>query len=93
MKIIAMDVMSTGVIAYYVLIASRNGLFTPIVSETQKGEYADPVPKAARFMPMTCQGNRFFMVKTLAPNPDNKGKPEIEKLAMTRAIHRESGMG
>jgi len=45
MKIIAMDVMSTGVIACYVLIASRNGLFTPILSEAQK-EYADPVPQA-----------------------------------------------
>ncbi|NJN56227.1 MAG: cation:proton antiporter [Leptolyngbyaceae cyanobacterium SL_5_9] len=44
MKIIAMDVMSTGVIAYYVLVASRDGLFTPILSG-QKG-YADPVPQA-----------------------------------------------
>ena len=33
MKIISMDVMSTGVIAYYVLIASRDGLFTPIISD------------------------------------------------------------
>lgn len=46
MKIIAMDVMSTGVIAYYVLIASRDGLFTPILSDVQKGNYADPVPQA-----------------------------------------------
>ncbi len=46
MKIIAMDVMSTGVIAYYVLIASREGLFTPIVSGVPKGNYADPVPQA-----------------------------------------------
>jgi multicomponent Na+:H+ antiporter subunit C len=45
MKIISMDVMSTGVIAYYVLVASRNGLFTPILSEGEKG-YADPVPQA-----------------------------------------------
>jgi multicomponent Na+:H+ antiporter subunit C len=44
MKIIAMDVMSTGVIAYYVLVASRNGLFTPILSGQK--EYADPVPQA-----------------------------------------------
>ena len=28
MKIISMDIMSTGVIAYYVLVASRDGLFT-----------------------------------------------------------------
>ena len=46
MKIISMDIMSTGVIAYYVLIASRNGLFTPIVSRVKDVEYADPVPQA-----------------------------------------------
>lgn len=46
MKIISMDVMSTGVIAYYVLIASRKGLFTPIVSDVNNGTYADPVPQA-----------------------------------------------
>jgi multicomponent Na+:H+ antiporter subunit C len=46
MKIIAMDVMSTGVIAYYVLIASQAGLFTPILAEEQTGNYADPVPQA-----------------------------------------------
>ena len=46
MKIVAMDVMSTGVIAYYVVIASRDGLFTPIASEGQTASYADPVPQA-----------------------------------------------
>ncbi len=46
MKIMAMDVMSTGVIAFYVFIASREGLFTPILSPTYKGDYADPVPQA-----------------------------------------------
>jgi multicomponent Na+:H+ antiporter subunit C len=46
MKIIAMDVMSTGVIAYYVLVASRDGLFTPILTAAPKGNYADPVPQA-----------------------------------------------
>jgi multicomponent Na+:H+ antiporter subunit C len=46
MKIVSMDVMSTGVIAYYVLIASREGLFTPILSTVKKGAYADPVPQA-----------------------------------------------
>ncbi len=46
MKIISMDVMSTGVIAYYVLIASRDGLFTPILADANKGDYADPVPQA-----------------------------------------------
>jgi multicomponent Na+:H+ antiporter subunit C len=46
MKIISMDVMSTGVIAYYVLVSSRDGLFTPILVETPRGSYADPVPQA-----------------------------------------------
>ena len=46
MKIISMDVMSTGVIAYYVLVAARGGLFTPILSQTPNGSYADPVPQA-----------------------------------------------
>jgi len=46
MKIISMAVMSTGVIAYYVLVASRGGLFTPIVSDKTQVPYADPVPQA-----------------------------------------------
>lgn len=46
MKIISMDVMSTGVIAYYVLIASRDGLFTPIITDANNPDYADPVPQA-----------------------------------------------
>ncbi len=46
MKIIAMDVMSTGVIAYYVLIASREGWFTPILDNSKTVAYADPVPQA-----------------------------------------------
>ena len=46
MKIISMDIMSTGVIALYVLVASRNGLFTPIVTKAEDVAYADPVPQA-----------------------------------------------
>ena len=52
MKIIAMDVMSTGVIAYYVLVAGRGGKLTPIVDMGSaealalSGAYADPVPQA-----------------------------------------------
>ncbi|NEO57910.1 MAG: cation:proton antiporter subunit C [Okeania sp. SIO3B5] len=46
MKIISMDIMSTGVIAYYVLIASLDGLFTPIEDETKNVAYSDPVPQA-----------------------------------------------
>lgn len=47
MKILSMDVMSTGVIAFYVLIAARGGLFTPILEEPESAVgYADPVPQA-----------------------------------------------
>lgn len=58
MKIVSMDVMSTGVIAYYVLIASHHGQLTPIVTDvasvadvasgasTSALAYADPVPQA-----------------------------------------------
>lgn len=45
MKIISMDVMSTGVVAYYVVVAARNGMFTPIASTSPRGAYADPVPQ------------------------------------------------
>ncbi|MGL5197088.1 MAG: NADH-quinone oxidoreductase subunit K [Chroococcales cyanobacterium] len=48
MKIVSMDVMSTGVIGYYVFVASRGGVFTPIVvaDRTETVAYADPVPQA-----------------------------------------------
>lgn len=53
MKILSMDVMSTGVIACYVLVASHRGLFTPILETdleldgvTEATAYADPVPQA-----------------------------------------------
>lgn len=46
MKIVCMDVMSTGVIAYYVVVASRAGWLTPIISKGKNVAYADPVPQA-----------------------------------------------
>ena len=46
MKILSMDVMSTGVIAYFVVIASRRGVFTPILGNMPRTDYADPVPQA-----------------------------------------------
>jgi multicomponent Na+:H+ antiporter subunit C len=46
MKIIAMDVMSTGVIALFVLVAADGGVYTPIFTESPTGNYADPVPQA-----------------------------------------------
>lgn len=41
MKIMGMDVMSSGVIAYYVFIASRKGFFTPILTAKDNVDYAD----------------------------------------------------
>ncbi|MEM8716330.1 MAG: cation:proton antiporter subunit C [Cyanobacteria bacterium P01_G01_bin.4] len=46
MKIISMDVMSTGVVALFVLISARSGLFTPIFTTDRTVSYADPVPQA-----------------------------------------------
>ncbi len=48
MKIISMDVMSTGVIGFYVLTAAHTGLFTPIarLDDRPAVDYADPVPQA-----------------------------------------------
>ncbi|MEB3230666.1 MAG: cation:proton antiporter subunit C [Leptolyngbyaceae bacterium] len=37
MKILAMDVMSTGVIAYYILVAARGGKWTPILTSLGSG--------------------------------------------------------
>lgn len=47
MKIIAMDVMSTGVIGFYVLVAASTGLYSPIAAaDTTVVDYADPAPQA-----------------------------------------------
>jgi multicomponent Na+:H+ antiporter subunit C len=46
LKIIALDVMSTGVIAYFVWIAARTGVFAPILASSNTVTYADPVPQA-----------------------------------------------
>lgn len=51
MKILAMDVMSTGVVAYFVLVAARGGLYTPIATVPLTGSsssvsYSDPLPQA-----------------------------------------------
>jgi multicomponent Na+:H+ antiporter subunit C len=46
MKIIAMDVMSTGVIALFVLVAAQDGTYTPILTNNPASAYADPVPQA-----------------------------------------------
>ncbi len=49
MKIMAMDVISTGVITYYCLVAARPGVITPIVGAKMSPglvNYADPLPQA-----------------------------------------------
>lgn len=83
MKIIAMDVMSTGVIAYYVLIASRDGFFAPIVSNTTNVSYADPVPQAviltAIVIGFSIQAVMLVSVMKLARDNPTLESSEIEK--------------
>ncbi len=83
MKIIAMDVMSTGVIAYYVLVASRDGLFTPIVSDANHDSYADPVPQAviltAIVIGLSIQALMLVGVMKLSRNNPTLESSEIEK--------------
>ncbi len=84
MKIIAMDVMSTGVIAYYVIISSRKGLFTPILNATtNNNNYADPVPQAviltAIVIGFSIQALMLVGVMKLAHNHPTLETKEIEK--------------
>lgn len=83
MKIISMDIMNTGVISYFVLIASRNGLFTPILSDDRNGNYADPVPQAvvltAIVIGLSIQALMLVGVMKLAKNNPTLETIEIEK--------------
>ncbi|WP_353931110.1 cation:proton antiporter subunit C [Okeanomitos corallinicola TIOX110] len=83
MKIISMDVMSTGVIAFYVLIASIEGLLTPIISEGKKATYADPVPQAviltAIVIGFSIQALMLVGVMKLARDNPTLESSEIEK--------------
>jgi len=83
MKIISMDVMSAGVIAYFVLIASRNGLFVPIISDVNQGAYADPVPQAviltAIVIGFSIQALMLVGVMKLARDNPTLESDEIEK--------------
>lgn len=83
MKIVSMDVMSTGVIAYYVMIASQQGVFTPIISESTKGAYADPVPQAviltAIVIGFSIQALMLVGVMKLARDNPTLETREIEK--------------
>jgi multicomponent Na+:H+ antiporter subunit C len=83
MKIISMDVMSTGVIGYYILIASRDGLFTPIISDATHGAYSDPVPQAviltAIVIGFSIQALMLVGVMKLAQDNPTLENNEIEK--------------
>lgn len=83
MKIISMDVMSTGVIAYYIVVASRDGLLTPIVAGAPKGAYADPVPQAviltAIVIGLSIQALMLVGVMKLARDNPTLESSEIEK--------------
>jgi multicomponent Na+:H+ antiporter subunit C len=83
MKIISMDVMSTGVIAYYVLIASRDGLFSPIVGKVENPAYSDPVPQAviltAIVIGFSIQALMLVGVMKLARDNPTLETSEIEK--------------
>ncbi|MFC1762415.1 cation:proton antiporter subunit C [Planctomycetota bacterium] len=46
LRILAMDVMGTGIISLFVLSAARSGQRTPTVVEGVTAAYADPVPQA-----------------------------------------------
>lgn len=83
MKIVSMDVMSTGVIAYYVVVASRKGLFTPILGKAQNVAYADPVPQAviltAIVIGFSIQALMLVGVMKLAKDNPTLETLEIEK--------------
>lgn len=82
MKTISMDIMSTGIVAYYVLIASRDGLFTPIITE-KIVSYADPVPQAviltAIVIGFSTQALMLVAIIKLAKNNPTLETKEIEK--------------
>jgi multicomponent Na+:H+ antiporter subunit C len=83
MKIVSMDVMSTGVIAYYILIASREGLLTPIWSKVTGADYADPVPQAviltAIVIGFSIQALMLVAVMKLAKDNPTLETDQIEK--------------
>jgi multicomponent Na+:H+ antiporter subunit C len=83
MKIVSMDVMSTGVIAYYILIASREGLFTPILGKVTGADYADPVPQAviltAIVIGFSIQALMLVAVMKLAKDNPTLETDQIEK--------------
>jgi multicomponent Na+:H+ antiporter subunit C len=86
MKIVAMDIMSTGVVAYFVLAATRPGLLTPIITEASDGAYADPVPQAviltAIVIGLSIQSLMLVAVMKLSQNHPTLEINEIERANM-----------
>jgi multicomponent Na+:H+ antiporter subunit C len=83
MKIVAMDVMSTGVVGYYVVLAAMGGLLTPIVTNRPTGSYADPVPQSviltAIVIGLSIQALMLVGVMKLARDNPTLEVSEIEK--------------
>lgn len=83
MKILAMDVMSTGVVAYYVLVAGRSGIFTPIAAANDQIPYADPVPQSviltAIVIGLSIQALMLVGVMKLARDSPTLETDEIER--------------
>lgn len=83
MKILAMDVMSTGVVAYFILVAARGGLSTPIAYKSGPIAYADPVPQAviltAIVIGFSIQALMLVAVMKLANDNPTLESLEIEK--------------
>ncbi len=75
--------MSTGVIAYYVMVASREGLFTPVFFSDKDVAYADPVPQAviltAIVIGFSIQALILVGVMKLARDNPTLESKEIEK--------------
>ncbi|NEO86716.1 MAG: cation:proton antiporter subunit C [Spirulina sp. SIO3F2] len=86
LKILSMDVMSTGVIGLYVLVAARGGIFTPILADDQPRAYADPVPQAviltAIVIGLSIQALMLVGVMKLSRDHPTLETREIEKSNM-----------
>ncbi|AHB88463.1 Na+/H+ antiporter complex subunit C MrpC [Thermosynechococcus sp. NK55a] len=84
MKIVTMDVMGTGIVALFVVIATHSGLVTPIarggVFDTA---YADPVPQAviltAIVIGLSIQTLMLVAAMKLARDNPTLETPEIDQ--------------
>ncbi len=84
MKIVTMDVMSTGVVALFVVIATHSGLVTPIArGGAFDAAYADPVPQAviltAIVIGLSIQTLMLVAAMKLARDNPTLETPEIDQ--------------